>query len=400
MKIAIFSDSFYPELSGITDTIIATGKELGRQGHSVEYFVPHYSRRAYQVVNVEQKEIDLGPNIKIHRLFSIPVKTPTMQGQALIPNPFRGFFTKEKFDVVHSHGFFGAGIDALCFSKIKSIPLVGTNHTLIESFAQFFPIGFRGPRVQKSIIKYLIWYYGLCDFVTTPSLFLIEDMKKKGLKISGRAISNPVERYFYETTKTKDVLKKEFHFSEFHVLYAGRISAEKKCEILLDAFIRFAGTHPKASLSFVGQGMLRETFEKRVAASHVSKQITFMGPFLGENKKTLYDIFHASDVFVMPSTSETQSMVVIQAMASRLPVIAARAGGPPELIGNDKGLLFEPDNVEELVRHLDTLYKDSTLQKTFGDNGNAFAQKYSITLIAQAWEETYREVTEKYKHEK
>jgi 1,2-diacylglycerol 3-alpha-glucosyltransferase len=304
MRIAIFSDSFYPELSGITDMVISNGKELASQGHEIEFFVPKYSKKAYEIGNVNTKEIDLGPNIKINRVFSFPIKTPTMQGHAQIPNLLRGFLNKKKFDIIHTHGFFGAGIDALLFSKIAKIPLVGTNHTVIESFIQYFPVGARSEFFKKCLIKYLIRYYNFCDYVTTPSFFLLEDMKKKGLRVINACINNPVDPEFFYNKENKEVLKKKLSLTNFNALYTGRLSVEKNSETLLLGFIPFAEKYKNVSLSIIGQGLLREKLEKIAKESSVSDQIRFMGPFLGKNKKTLYDLFHASDVFVIPSTSE------------------------------------------------------------------------------------------------
>lgn len=390
MRIAFFTDNFYPELSGISDSIITTGAELARRGHQIEYFAPQYSTKSYKLAGTKTQELDLGQNIKIHRMLSLPYKAPTLQGRFAIPNFFRGIFSKKKFDVIHSQSFLSPGIDALCLSKSKNIPLVGTNHTLIESFIQYSPI--QNKWARNFIPKYVVWYYNKCNFVTTPSDFLLDDMKKKGLRMPGIAMSNPIEAPFFNSKIAKNTLKKELGFSEFTILYAGRISPEKNIDVLLKAFISFAQNTPNTNLVIVGQGSTREALENISRESNVASRIKFLGPFLGAHKKKLYDIFHASDVFVIPSTSETQSMVTLQAMASSMPIIAAKAGALPELVISERGFIFEPGDSKELCSHLKYLYDQPKLREEIGRRANLFVLKFSPQEIANQWEKIYSNV--------
>lgn len=394
MKIAFFTDNFCPELSGISDSIIATGTELARRGHQIKYFAPRYSKRGYQLAGATRQELDLGPNVKIHRMLSLPYKSPTLQGRAAIPNLLRGFFSKDKFDIIHSQSFFSSGVDALCLSKIKHTPLIGTNHTLIESFINYSPI--HSQWVCNFIPRYVTWYYNQCNFVTAPSDSLLNDMKKKKLQISNRVVSNPIETSFFNPKSGKNILKKELGFSEFTILYVGRIAPEKNIDVLLEAFLSFIQDAPDAHLVIVGQGTARAALEKHVRASKMASRVKFLGPFLGVHKKKLYDVFHAADVFAIPSTSETQSMVTLQAMASSLPVVAARAGALPEVVTSERGLIFTPGNVEELRACLKRLYDQPSLREEFGHQGNLFARQFSPQEIADQWEKIYDSVIKQY----
>ena len=86
MRIAIFSDNFYPELSGISDSVLALARTLARRGHFIRFYVPYYSEKNYAAINVPFRELDLGPNVSVHRLFSIPFAMGTEQGRAVIPS--------------------------------------------------------------------------------------------------------------------------------------------------------------------------------------------------------------------------------------------------------------------------------------------------------------------------
>ena len=387
MKIAFFSDNFYPELSGVADSISLTGQELARRGHSVTYFVPCYGKKDYEKAGVSLKELALGPNVQIRRIFSFPYPAPTLQGRAAIFNPFRGFFLRERFDVIHAQGFFGTGIDALCLSKTTRTPLVGTNHTLIEAFSPYSPINI------AYLKKYMLWYYNHCAFVSTPSEFLTLDMRGSGLRPEAKTVSNPIDPGFFAARAGKEALKKELGLSPFTILYAGRLAEEKNIAVLVAAFSSFAENIPQADLVLVGGGIMREALSKKSLAG----RIKIMGPFLGEKKQKLFDIFHASDVFVMPSTSETQSMGVLQAMAASLPVIVARSGPLPGLVSAERGLLFESTDSKALRSQLALLASERHTAQKFGQHGNDFAKTLSQKTVASLWETIYTEIIEYYK---
>lgn len=391
MKIAIFADNFYPEMSGIADSTALIGEELGKLGHSVHFFVPYHPAKNYKFVGLENKEINLGPNVFVHRVFSIPIPMPTLQGRAVIPYLWRKIFKEEKFDIVHTHSFWGPGLDAVSLSKKQKICLIGTNHTPIEIFN---PVNIRF--VKSFLKKYVIRFFNKCDFVTAPSEVLLSSMKKQGLKPQCTVVSNPIEMQFYKNTSSKENIKRELNLGNFTILYAGRISEEKRVDTIVDAFIDFSEGKPNTKLIIVGEGSLRKKLENKVSEGNKSNQIKFMGPYLGDSKKNLYDIFHASDVFVISSIFETQSMVTFQAMASGLPTIASKAGALPEIVNKDRGLLFDIGDSKELANQLEILYLNPKMQEEFGRSARIFAEKFSAEKIAKEWEKIYNNIIEKF----
>src|SRR3989344_6465229 len=140
MRIAFFSDNFYPELSGISDSIITTATELGRRGHQIRFFAPRYSTRNYSLLGLAAKEPSLGPNVSFCRFFSLPFPTGTGQGRLVVPSGWRTWAIKSfSPDILHSHLPFGVGLEGLIASKILHKPLVGTNHTPTSEFIHYSP---------------------------------------------------------------------------------------------------------------------------------------------------------------------------------------------------------------------------------------------------------------------
>ncbi|MDE1970717.1 MAG: glycosyltransferase [Patescibacteria group bacterium] len=389
MNIAFFSDNFYPELSGIADSIILTGTELARRGHIIHYFVPHYDAREYRTAGTHAKELILGSRITIHRLPSFHVPGPTLQTRAVVPNPLFGLL-KAKPDIIHSHSFFGPGIDALIWARRNHIPLLGTNHTHIESFIRYSPI--HHPAFQRFLKRYITWYYNQCVTVSAPSDFLIQDMQKNGLHASSHVISNPIDPSFFIAPDSKKTLKARYGLAPLTILYAGRIASEKNIQILFDAFLPLAHERPDVDLLIVGQGTLRKILERRRDTSGIASRIKLLGPFLGENKQEFFDLFHASDILVMPSTSETQSMVVLQGMACGMPVVAARTAALPEIVTAERGVLFNPTDAPELTTHLKNLCQSQEYREQLGHQARIFAAQFSVESVANKWEMLYKSI--------
>jgi glycosyltransferase involved in cell wall biosynthesis len=294
--------------------------------------------------------------------------------------------TNKRYDIVHTHSFYGPGIEARKLARRLKVPLVGTNHTLIESFAP-------GGMITRMFAAYLVRFFNRTAYVTSPSMFLLEDMRAKGLKTEGRVVSNPIADGFFMPRTQKEVLKRELDLPGFTFLNAGRLSPEKNPGVLIEAFALFAAAHADATLVMIGEGSSRRSLEARVKALHLEGRIRFLGPYMGERLSLLYDYFHAADTFVIPSTSETQSMTAMQAMAASLPVIAARAGALPEMVADSRGALFEPDDVQDLLSQLEEAYA-----RTSGTEGvqkaRAFAEAFSTKTIADTWERLYQKIVE------
>jgi len=398
MKIAIFSDNFYPELSGVSDTILLTGQELARLGHSVDYFVPKYSKANYITGGLKKKEINLGPNVRIHRLFSFPYHGPTKQSRIVLPKFWHGLWNKKQYDIIHSNQIFGAGLEAICLARWQKIPLIGTNHNLIESFIHYSPINSR--LIKKIMGRYVVWYFEKCNLTTTPSQFLLSDMKAKNFSGQGSVVSNPIDKAFFSSTSNLSELRKSFGLDQedFVVLYVGRLAPEKNVESLIEAFTSFSCDKMDVKLIMVGQGSLRSKLEKKIKQNNWGDKVKIVGPFLGGNKQKLYDAFLIADVFAMPSTSEIQSMGTLQAMVNGLPIMAAKAGGMPELVGDDRGLLHEPDNIKEINECLSKLYKEKGLRKNLGENARQYARQFSASSIAEQWEKIYNQVIADYQN--
>src|SRR5579859_6550579 len=142
MRIAIFSDNFHPELGGIQDSILTITRDLGARGHKLLLCVPAAAARDYARVKLPVAEPELGANVAIRRLFSLPMPSSSQQSRAVVPT-FRRWREIAQFrpDLVHSHTFFGGGLEGLVSARRLRVPLVGTNHWAVRALDPYMPFG-------------------------------------------------------------------------------------------------------------------------------------------------------------------------------------------------------------------------------------------------------------------
>jgi len=394
MRIAMFSENFYPELSGIADSILDTGRELARRGHQVDFYVPRYALRNYQAVNLEnKKELNFGNNIRITRFHSWPfIGSGTRQGRIVLPSFWR-WWQIRKFlpDIIHTNLFFGVGLEALIAAKLLKIPLIGTNHTVVSEFMRYSPL--KGKRITAKMLNYVNWYYNHCDLVTAPGAALLKEMEGQGLKVSHRVVSNPLdnEKFFLLKKEVREKIKKELRLTNYTLVYAGRLAEEKSIDVLIKSLPKILAKIPDVTLLVVGQGNILEKLKKLTQKLKVDHTVKFLGTV---DKERLNKIYNAAEVFTIASTSEVQSMTILQAMACGLPIIGVAARGVTDVV-KDNGFLFSPGDSAELAEKVIWFFQNTSERKKMEENGLAEARKFSKENIASEWEKIYQEVIKK-----
>ena len=388
MKIAIFSDFFYPELSGITDSVLLLGKELAKRGHTVIFVVPWYSKKDYEVIKAIKND-DFGNNIIIKRLPSISVPfSPTKQMRSPI---FLGlgiyWMWKFKPDVIHTHSPLVPGYEAWFASKLFKIPFVGTNHTPMSEFL-------KGPKwFVDAVCRHYAKFYNKCELVTAPSQYLIDYMIGYGLKQKSRALSNPIDVSNFSPVKNeeeKKEIKNRFGFSEKTILYTGRLAKEKHIDDIIRALAIVNKDLSNINLAISGHGSAEGELKKLVEDLGVKEKVNFLG-FVDKEVYPL--VYKASDLFVVMSTAESQCISLILAMVTGLPVIGANARALPEYIG-ENGIVVEVGDYKKLAEEIFKIFSDNKMAKKFGESGILSVKEYSALAVAKEWEKIYCDIIE------
>lgn len=382
MRIMIATDQYPPMVGGVSTVTSNLAQDLAEVGHRVCVVAPGSSHHAVH----GQRE-----RVHIYRFASFEL--PGTQGQriALLPaGPISDLMRTFQPDVVHIHSPLVLGTIAQGLAATHHIPMIGTNH--------YMPLNVL-PRLDRATLvyrgvgtltyRYLVGFYNRCDFVTAPTGVALDLLKRRGLRVPARAISNGVDLCRFRPGGRDDAWRRALGLPADRpiVLYMGRLSREKRVAVLLDAMARVGA---RAHLVVGGSGPARDELETRAYALGITGSVTFAGHVPDERLVSLYQL---ADVFAMPSVAELQSLVTLEAMAVGLPVVAANAAALPELVRDGaNGYLFAPDDSDALAERLSRLVDDAWLRQAMGEEARATAARHDRRLVVHEWQRLYASV--------
>jgi glycosyltransferase involved in cell wall biosynthesis len=244
------------------------------------------------------------------------------------------------------------------------VPLVGAYHTDFPAYTAHYGLGF----LRTLAYRYLRWIHNSCALTLCPSLATLADLRTHGfrrLRLWGRGVDTQRfhPRHHSEAWRASVGAQP----GERVLLYVGRLAPEKRVDLLADAL----PTLPNTRLVLVGDGPARPALERRLSGARAH----FTGYLRGDELATAYA---SADMFVFPSDTETFGQVLQEAMASGLPVVAARAGGAIDLVRDGMtGALFQPGNATELRAQIFRLVNAPAQRATMGSAGRAAAEQRS-----------------------
>ena len=223
------------------------------------------------------------------------------------------------------------------------------------------------------------WYYNRCRFVSAPYQGLIDEMRTVGFKRNGRAQANPVPH-----------MKKFPRKAEGRtILCSGRLAPEKQVDVVLQAFALLLKRMPEKELIITGRGAAEPGLKTLTKTIGIEKQVRFVGFVVQEELAKLYA---HSDIYVIMSTAETQSLSLMQAFANGMPAIAVRSRGLIDYTKEDRGLLVAPGDAVALAKRMEELFQSKELRDRMGAAGMKFVETLSPSKIAEDWETIYKEV--------
>jgi len=374
MKIAIFTDTFLPDINGVVTSVVNASKAFAKKGHQIYIFT---------VRPKKEVKINLGKNIYIERFKRLRlIKYPdfTLATPKYITCLKR--IRKIKPDIIHIHIPSLLGWSAIISAKAFNIPLVGTYHTFLPDFLKYFPI----PKAEKlKLMKKATWtwtrkFYNRCDTITTPSSAMKKLLIKHRIKKPVIVLSNGIDTKRFKPKKVKKTGTK--------LLHVGRISYEKNVDVVLKTFKSIVEKKPSTILYLAGKGPNLKELEELAKKLKISKNVKFLGVV---KDKKLVDLYQTSDIFITASTVETEGLVILEAMACGLPVIGVNALAIPTIVKHNKnGFVAKKFNEKQLANYTIKLLENKNLREKFGKESLKIVQKYSLDNIINELEKIYK----------
>jgi glycosyltransferase involved in cell wall biosynthesis len=382
MRIVIVTEQYPPMLGGVATVTQHLSQDLAEAGHYVCVVAPsegHFNEHTRH------------GRVQVYRFASF--EWPAYDGQRIAfppVAPLRRLLRAVRPDVVHVHSPIVLGNLAQLWASAMHVPVIATNHYMPENIA---PTLSNDPLLGKSFdslaYTYLVSFCNRCDYVTAPTATALALLRQHGLRVPSQPVSNGIDVSRFSPKGRDEALRRQLGLPADRplILYIGRLSDEKRVQVLVDAL---AQLHVPAHLAIGGIGPSAEALKEHAASLGIVDRVTFLGRVPEDDLVPLYRL---GDVFVMPSTAELQSVAALEALAVGLPVVAAHAGALPELVRDGhNGLLFTPDDSAALAEQLTRLVSDDTLRHTMSENAIATAAQHDRRRVTQEWLTLYGNV--------
>ncbi len=332
MRIGLFSDAYLPEISGVTTTVSWLKEELERLGHEVYVYVPAY--KGHREIDDHVIRFPSG-RFAFHKA-----------SRVALPYSLEASRSFGRLDIVHSHTPFSMGLAAIGAATRHRIPHVHTYHTHLMEDRRYLPRPLRPP--ERETERIIAAFCNRCTAVTAPSTPIKEELTRYGVTRPIHVFPFGVKLALFHQEpiwSPREALEIPVEVPLF--LYVGRLAMEKNLPFLLRAFGKIRSEDPRAVLVLAGDGPKRAELEGLVEESGLREAVRFAG-FLAHPQ--LVDLYKAADLFLFSSKTETQGLVLVEAMAGGVPAVAIGALGVLDVVQDGVNGLLAPEEEGAFAR--------------------------------------------------
>jgi glycosyltransferase involved in cell wall biosynthesis len=362
MRIGMMADTYKPYVSGITNYIDLNKRALEQEGHEVYVFT--FGDLDYRD---DEPRVIRSPGVPLADTgYYLSLRYKTAHKKLL-----------QNMDVVHVHHPFLSGRLALNYCRRAQIPIVFTNHTRYDLYAQArMPL--MPTEVSHSLLQaYMPDFCDAVDLVISPSAGMAKVLRQYGVESHIEVVPNGVDlRRFHQA---QPLQRTDFGFNDQDILlvYAGRIAPEKNLEFLIRSFAGVAQLYPNVQLIIIGGGQKEHVEEIRPLPQElgIAHRVRFVGQIPYDD---LPSYLAMCDAFVTASVTEVHPLSVIEGMASGLPVLGIDSPGVGDSVTDRESGLLATHDIASFTARMTYLCSDSTLRKQMGLAARRDSAQYDI----------------------
>jgi len=345
MKILYISDVYFPRINGVSTSIRTFVKQMQSLGHEVHLIAPDYAAGTEDegwIKRIPARNIYFDPEDKLMKWSAVMQKLPELR--------------RENYDLIHVHTPFVAHYLGLRLARELNVPCVETYHTFFEDYLHHYlpwipNLVARG--IARTISKRQC---NAVDAIVAPSAPMLSVLRAYGVKAAAEVIPTGLQEHSFKDADGEAFrIKYGIPLDRPMLLFVGRVAFEKNIGFLLEMTKVLIERHPNALLVVAGQGPAEKSLHKLAADLSLDNNIKFIG-YLDRNTE-LNACYQAADIFVFSSKSETQGLVLLEAMAQGTPVVAIAELGTASILVEGQGALIAPDNIEGFADKVHYLLK-------------------------------------------
>jgi glycosyltransferase involved in cell wall biosynthesis len=376
MKIALFTNTYLPHVGGVARSVKTLEDACRQRGHEVLVIAPEFKEAlpSPHVLRVPAIQNFNGSD------FSVQLPAPGVIKEAM---------AAFEPDLIHSHHPFLLGDAALREARKRHVPLVFTHHTLYERYTHYVPLD--SPALKRAAIQLATEYCNMCDHVVAPSRSIRTLLNDRGVTTPVATIPTGIDVPFFARGNGQRFRAAAGIPQDARVIgHTGRLAREKNLLFLAEAVATCLNRDPRAVFLVIGNGEAREEMLDLIAATTDRHRVHAPGVHTGSS---LADAYAAMDWFAFASQTETQGLVLAEAMATGTPVVAVDAPGVREIVvDRHNGLLLHPHaTTAEFANALSQMMEDTTLTHQCAAQARLTALEYDTARCAAAMLECYEQ---------
>lgn len=313
MNIALFTETYLPYINGVVTHVKALKDGLEKMNHNVLIVTADVNTKKHYI----KDGVLWCPAREVKRVYEYGLANPISFTRLRILKQF-------KPDIIHIHNEFGVGLSGVKIAKRLKVPVVYTLHTMYDDYLYYISPKKLLPVAQKVSHRYLRYLANRATAITGPSIKVQEYLNECGVVKNVNVVPNPVELDKFDISKAIEdrvkSIKEEYNLdgSYFVMAFCGRLGREKSVDVLLDYFAKTVKKEDKIKLLILGDGPCKEELEKLSKELKIDDIVYFSGKVLHDD---LINYYACCDMYVTASLSDTNSISMLEAMATGLPVL-------------------------------------------------------------------------------
>ncbi len=369
MNILLISDVYFPRVNGVSTSIRTFVYQLQQLGHQVTLIAPDYPAADHHQVTADEAWI---MRIPARGLFFDPEDRLMKMGEVLDKVQQ---LQRQQFDIIHVHTPFVAHMLGLRLGKLLSIPVVETYHTFFEDYLHLY-LPIIPKRIARAIARLISRRQcNAVDGVISPSQPMLDVLRQYGVQQYAEVIPTGLQQQSFAKASSEK-FRQAFAIAKERpmALYVGRVAYEKNISFLIDMWQHVVKQMPEALLVIAGEGPAEKSLQQHCAKLGLNQHIQFIG-YLDRNTM-LNACYRAADVFVFSSLSETQGLVLIEAMAQATPVVAIAELGTKSILIEGQGAHIAPLDSPIFAARVLNLLRDKTARQALGRSAQRYVKEH------------------------
>lgn len=379
MHILMISDVYFPRINGVSTSIETFRETLGAEGIQVTLVAPEYpgstAANSVEVISIPSRRVPFDPEDRLMRRADLARLPQILQGR--------------HFDLVHVQTPFVAHYAGLKLARARRIPCLTTYHTHFEEyFHHYLPILPR-PLARLLTRRLARSQCNALDAIVVPSQAMRNALQGYGVTTPLHVLPTgiPMEK-FASGNRHGFRQRHGIAVDEPVALYVGRVALEKNLDFLLDATRHALVRNPAMRLVIAGEGPALAGLKRQAAMLGIAEKVLFVGYL--DRERELPDCYAAADLFAFPSKTETQGLVLLEAMAMGLPTLGIPAMGAAEILGPRLGAVCAPDNAADFGALMAEILADPPRLADLSVEARKFAGEWAAPGRARQLAALYR----------